>query len=243
MPTPQKVMANSDLVQSVAKALDLLNFAAERPEGFRVSEAARHFGMKTPAVHNLLRTMISRGYLVKNAAAAYRIGPAAIQLSHSGRRENTLERAEKLLIAIDQEFPGCTLTVFELTRRGLICRRRLSPDFPGQIQIPYHREIPVYHSVTGCAAIIFSSVPAEVLESRWPFAEYAFPDWESRGEFEAFAAECRRKGYVEGQRTGICLAAFPFENEHFIGVSSDRIPPETAAADINRIREICRSFL
>ena len=237
-------MANSDLVQSVAKALDLLTFAAERPEGFRVSEAAQHFGMKQPSVHNLLRTMLARGYLVKDAAALYRTGPAAAQLALSAGRQDVLETAEAALLALSREFPDFVLTVTEFTRRGLTCRRRISPDMPGQIQIPYKQEFPVYHSVTGCAAMIFSEIPPEILEQRWPFSEYAFPDWESRREFDAFAADCRRKGCVEGQRAGVYLAAFPFKNELFIGIRGSKVfAPEEAADVIERIKEICRSFL
>lgn len=237
-------MANSDLVQSVAKALDLLTFAAESPDGLRLKEAAEHFGMKAPAVHNLLRTLVSRGYLTRDAEdAVYRLGPSALQLGQSGQRARVLEAGHKLLLQLSREFPESTLTITEFTGNGLICRLRISPEAPGQIKTPYKMEFPVYHSVTGRAAMIFSEVAPDVLERRWPFTEYAFPAWESRKEFEKYAAACRRKGYVEAQCGNEYLASFLLCSEFFIGIKHLYTSDEENTCLVQRAKELAGELL
>lgn len=41
-------MPNSDLVNSVVKALDILQFVSDRPEGVRLGEIVDAFGLKRP---------------------------------------------------------------------------------------------------------------------------------------------------------------------------------------------------
>ena len=69
-------MAHSDLVQSVAKALDILKYITSSPGGCRLCDLAAHFGMKPPALHNILRTMIDREFLRKTSGGVYFAGDA-----------------------------------------------------------------------------------------------------------------------------------------------------------------------
>ena len=74
-------MANSDLVQSVAKALDVLKYIASTPGGCRLCDLAAHFGMKPPALHNILRTMTDRGFLRKAPGGVYSAGDALLEIA------------------------------------------------------------------------------------------------------------------------------------------------------------------
>ena len=56
-------MPNSDLVNSVVKALDILQFVSDRPEGVRLGEIVDAFGLKRPTAYNLVRTLRARHYL------------------------------------------------------------------------------------------------------------------------------------------------------------------------------------
>ncbi|MBI5833929.1 MAG: helix-turn-helix domain-containing protein [Armatimonadetes bacterium] len=69
-------MANTgNLVQSVERALDLLEAVAAAGE-IGVSELARELGLHVATVHNLLRTLATRHFLL-NHNGRYRLGPAA----------------------------------------------------------------------------------------------------------------------------------------------------------------------
>ncbi len=65
-------------VQSVHRALQLLEAVGNAGE-MGVSELAQELGLAISTVHNILRTLVHRGYLTKNAGR-YRLGPAVTVL-------------------------------------------------------------------------------------------------------------------------------------------------------------------
>ncbi len=71
--------ASGNTVQSVERALDLLEAVAVAGE-MGVSELARALGLHVATVHNLLRTLAARHFLL-NRAGRYRLGPAAAVLA------------------------------------------------------------------------------------------------------------------------------------------------------------------
>ena len=69
-------MANSDLVQSLLRGLDLVEMLADHPEGMYLNDLAARAGLKKPTAHNLLRTLVSRGFAARDEAGRYTAGPA-----------------------------------------------------------------------------------------------------------------------------------------------------------------------
>ena len=69
-------MPNSELVQSLLKGIELLYLLADHSAGLSLSEIAVSSGLKKPAVHNLLRTLSSRGFVDRNEEGRYIIGTA-----------------------------------------------------------------------------------------------------------------------------------------------------------------------
>lgn len=66
-------------VQSVRRAIDLLEAIGHRGEA-GVSELAREANLAVSTIHNLLRTLTRRGYLI-NTDGRYRLGPGVSVLS------------------------------------------------------------------------------------------------------------------------------------------------------------------
>ena len=73
-------MPNSDLVNSVVKALDILQFVSDRPEGVRLGEIVDAFGLKRPTAYNLVRTLRARHYLEQHPASCWPVSGAARSL-------------------------------------------------------------------------------------------------------------------------------------------------------------------
>jgi len=80
--------ANSgSLVQSVARALDILEVLGQAEQGLGVTELARQLGLKVPTAHNLLRTLLARGYVAKDKSTQrYRLGFNCAQLGRAYRQ-------------------------------------------------------------------------------------------------------------------------------------------------------------
>ena len=62
-PMGEEPRRGSDAVQSVERALELLEALVEPGEGRGVSELARATGLPVATIHRLLATMAARGYV------------------------------------------------------------------------------------------------------------------------------------------------------------------------------------
>ncbi len=67
-------------VQSVDRALDLLEALGEAERSLSLAEVAQRTGLTPPTAHRLLRTMQARGYVNQHASREYSPGPALIAL-------------------------------------------------------------------------------------------------------------------------------------------------------------------
>lgn len=86
------------LVQSLCRAFDILEILADSETGLGVGKIARRMGLKTPTVHNLLRTLVVRSYAEQEPRTLlYRLGLGAFLLARGHSRAETLLR-----VALDQ---------------------------------------------------------------------------------------------------------------------------------------------
>ena len=77
-----------DGVQSVERALELLEALAEPAEAQGVSELARATGLPVATIHRLLATMVSRGYVRQDARShKYTLGSQLIRLGEAAARD------------------------------------------------------------------------------------------------------------------------------------------------------------
>ncbi|MDR0885977.1 MAG: IclR family transcriptional regulator [Clostridiales Family XIII bacterium] len=75
-PTPSQHSA----VQSVERALDILEALSIERRGLGVTEIATQVGLHKSTAHRLLSTLIDRGYAEKNADGIYRLGIKPIEV-------------------------------------------------------------------------------------------------------------------------------------------------------------------
>jgi IclR family transcriptional regulator, acetate operon repressor len=83
-----KPQRSGDGVQSVERALELLEALAEPGEAKGVSELARATGLPVATIHRLLATMVSRGYVRQDAGShKYTLGSHLIRLGEAAARD------------------------------------------------------------------------------------------------------------------------------------------------------------
>jgi IclR family acetate operon transcriptional repressor len=71
---------DGNTVQSVDRALDLLELMAAAGGTLGLSELAARAGLPLPTIHRLVRTMVNRGYLRQEPSRRYALGPSLIPL-------------------------------------------------------------------------------------------------------------------------------------------------------------------
>ena len=73
-------------VQSIERALDLLETLADGGVALGLSELAAASGLPLPTVHRLMRTLVNRGYVRQEASRRYTLGSRLISLGETSSR-------------------------------------------------------------------------------------------------------------------------------------------------------------
>lgn len=218
-------MPQSELVQSVLRALDAVALLSASGAGMRLNDIAPALGLKKSTVHNLLRTLVARGYVVKDGLNRYILGPAIIEIGRQQLRHGVLARGAERMRLVHKYFPGAVLTFTELTPSAAICRLRMSPDRPNEIQRPLDRAFPPYTSVSAICLQAFSSNAREY-EKNYLFEEYGLARWETRETYLKNKIRIREQGYYlsEKHASGVHIA-FALTDNYVLGFAQEEDLP------------------
>lgn len=80
-------MSTSGGVQSVDRAIDLLEILADTGRATGLSEIAEHSGLPLPTIHRLMRTLVARGYARQLPSRRYTLGPRAVRIGEVAGRQ------------------------------------------------------------------------------------------------------------------------------------------------------------
>lgn len=72
-------MSQDNNVQSIDRALDIIELLSEENQGLGVTEIARDLGMHKSTAYRIIATLAQRGYLEKSSTGTYRIGLKLIE--------------------------------------------------------------------------------------------------------------------------------------------------------------------
>lgn len=191
-------MANSNLIQSVQRCLDILIEVGHNERGITLRDLAARLNLKTPTAHNLVRTMKSKGFIQQLSGARYVLGPALFDLTSMYQESLLMAEAEKVVRSL---FAGmnqkATITFIELVGGEMLTAMRMSPDQPGIIQKPRRQTLNPYASAT---AVIFHAYASEeekkALQERYPFQEYAGRLASEPDQYQEFVKQARKQGYA-----------------------------------------------
>lgn len=189
-------MAGSDTVQSVERALDLLQALAASDGGLRLSDVAERLSLHTSTAHNLVRTLVGRGFVVKGAGQRLRLGPALADMVTQEQKRSLLDAAAKAGLELQRAFPLGNVNVAELVGNEVRVRVRISRDRLGLVQRT-GQAVSLYSSAVGLCTLAFAD-PATVqgLRESNPFHEQATRLWESPAALAEHLAQARRVGHV-----------------------------------------------
>jgi IclR family acetate operon transcriptional repressor len=83
------VSSSTGGVQSVNKALDVLEALAEAGGGLPLTDLSLETGIPMATLHRLARTLLSRGYLRQLPDRSYALGAALVPLGDAARPDTT----------------------------------------------------------------------------------------------------------------------------------------------------------
>ena len=212
-------MANSDLVQSLLRGLELVDILAAHPEGLRLNDLAEKAALKKPTAHNLLRTLCARGFAARDDGGHYTAGPVFYAAADQVRISERDHRAEEALLDLAERFDGHVLTVATLTASEVKCLLRVSPDRPGVVQHPENRNFMPYSSVSAIVLQAANPQEASRLEALYPFDEYGAGLWKDRAGFAEIRDRVLRDRYFMRTHPGHVALALVMPECRSLGFS------------------------
>ena len=219
-------MPNSNMVNSLLKALDILKAVSHSENGMRLNDLSDAFEMKKTTVHNLVRTMRARGFLIKDSVNRFKIGPAISEIMDSQHGREILIKASKTVKELSASYNDGTVTFSELNGSEIFCRLRMSPDRPGLLQKSAGQTYNPYTSATGICFQAMNQNYHSDLSSKNTFEEAGIHKWGSIRKFELELDDVRRKGYVflKDEVTGGVRLAVSAGVYFVLGISFRRFP-------------------
>ncbi len=148
-------------MQSVARALDILDIIAESRDGLSLTEIAKEIGISKSATYSLLRTLVDRGHLREVAAGPrYRLGVGLVKLADIALAQISLaEIAKPILTELSQQL-GMTTRIAVADGGQPIFIDRV--DGPGTVR---------FHTPLGTRELAHASAAGKAILACLPEAE------------------------------------------------------------------------
>ena len=204
-------------IQSVARALDLLECLAAAEGGMALSELAKRLSLRPTTVHNILKTLRLRGYVSQDGdGARYRLGLRCYDLARGALRERNLpELARHFLRSLAADVDETiVLSVLEQSEVYFIAH------VPGQqmLAVTYNRTWAKdgYFTASGRALLAFADENTlDRYVAAHPLPGSTQSGLKTRDDLERELAKARRDGFAMLYREGateICAIAAPIRD-------------------------------
>jgi len=209
----KKKMPGTELVQSVERALDILEIVTDAENGLRLNEIASKINLKNTTVHNLIRTLAAKGFLEKDENNVYTAGERFLSVAERSANRKFQARLESVITELATELGNATVIISEMSGYDVKVKLRMSPEQSGIIQRPEHFSMCPYSSVSGLLFLAFSDNRDAIMKN-YPFVEYGNHIWKTEEKLFKHLEEIKGKGFSSEWNTakeGFRIAV-PFKN-------------------------------
>ncbi|MBW7884989.1 MAG: IclR family transcriptional regulator [Caldilineaceae bacterium] len=234
-------------VQSVVRALSLLDILAESPADCSLSEITKQAGLPTSTVHRLLTSLIQAGYVSQNPdTTRYRLGHNLIRLSHKATQKHDLIQLARPWL---EEMATQTGETVNLTARFDDSVIQLDHvDSPNMLRVSYPsgERFPLHASASGKLFLAFlsSDERQRILDrARHPFTQATIID---KRKLEAELERIRQQGYAidDAEReVGVRCVAAPIRNARGEVAAAISISGPSVRITVQRLHELAVSIM
>ncbi len=156
LPTQRMSTSQKSGVQSVTRALSLLEIMADSPEECSLSEISEQANLPSSTVHRLLTSLVQVGYVAQDPATnRYSLGNNLIRLSHAAVKKHTLIRIARPWLEKTAAQTGETVNL--TTRFGDSVIQLDHVDSPNMLRVSYPagERFPLHASASGKVFLAF----------------------------------------------------------------------------------------
>jgi DNA-binding IclR family transcriptional regulator len=231
-------------VQSIDRALDILETLSEASNGLGVSQIAQRTGLHKSTVHRLLSTLTGRGYAEKNPEGLYRIGmkPIEIVSVHINSLELHTE-AWPYVAQITREL-GLTSHLGVLEGDQVIYIERMDMYSGIKLYSQIGIRVPAYCSSLGkCLLSNFSKEALDSIMENCSFDKFTEHTIDTLEKFHKEMKKVRKQGWAmddrEFDRNNRCIGApiYDYRGEIIAAISASGTPHELSKERIPEVAE------
>lgn len=158
MTRPAQVpVPRSTAVQSVDRALDVLEALAQAEQPIGVGEVADLTGLPQGTVHRLLQSLQQRGYVRREASRKYSVGTAAVRLADAAQR--SLARGARPHLAELVSLCGETANLAVLEGDDVVYVAQVSSPHTLRMFAEVGRHVPPHSTAVG--KVLLAAMPRE----------------------------------------------------------------------------------
>ncbi|MEM7576907.1 MAG: helix-turn-helix domain-containing protein [Planctomycetota bacterium] len=185
-------------IQSISRALELMDAVASAERGLTVAEGAKAVGLKRTTVHNLLQALAEHGVVsASGRPARYRLGPTPAKWIEAEHGNGFWGRARRALADTYDREPRLGWVLSALTDGDI--RRKLQRPAQNPIVAACPDTGPC-HPYASALTLAYQAWcdPDAMLEFRlrYRFNEFGIALWEKPEALDAFLAAGRERGVV-----------------------------------------------
>ncbi|WP_433367582.1 IclR family transcriptional regulator [Streptosporangium sp. CA-115845] len=188
-------MADTKALSSVNRALTMIELLAES-SGLTVTQLADRLGTGKATAFRLAKTLVDRGWLVKDADLHYRLGPGILGLSPSTQAKHDLKATLRPILEELHDATKETVHLTELHGRHIIYLEQLVSPKPVRSVSTLGSRSPAHCVSPGLA--LMAALPAETLN--WilavPLQRYTERSMTDQAEIREELSQVRARGYA-----------------------------------------------
>jgi len=209
-PAPRK--ASSVPVQSLVRALTLLEALGDSRGEIGIAELAKRVGLHVSTVHRLLATLLAHGYARQDAdSARYALGGKAFHLAESYLRQLDLRQVARPVLQELSQGTGETANLVTLEGQEALYLDKAESSRSLQIFSRIGRRAPLHGTAAGKILLAFRESQAEALLARGPLERLTKRTITAADAFRRELLKVRQQGFAldleECEPGGRCIAA------------------------------------
>ena len=202
-------MPHNELVQSLLRAVDVIELVAQSERGLSLGEVCESLGLKQPTAYNLIRTLIARDLVEKTTSPVrYRLGPTVVRLAEERQNQTVVRQASAIMNDLFQRMRAllpariapqdeATLSFSQHVGGEVVMLLRLRMQRPGVVERP-KLVMTAYQSATPlCFQAYWAPEELSDYRRRHPFLDQGAPIWRTQERLEVFLAKARELGYAQ----------------------------------------------
>jgi IclR family transcriptional regulator, KDG regulon repressor len=200
-------------VQTLERALDIIELLALQPDGLGVTEIAQRLELNKSTAHRLLSALLERSYVERNGArGAYRLGLKVIEVGSIRLNHLELKTEAQPYLRKLSESTGMSVHLGILSGGDVVYIEKIEPRQSIRMYSQIGKRVPVHCTALGKALV--SELPRPELEriaEAMAFKRFTAKTAVGLEDLAAAAGECRERGYAiddEEHEAGIrCVGA------------------------------------